>query len=229
MTNRDKAVIFDWNGTLLDDVTHTIHATNAVLEHLGHAPVTLDRYRKHCRVPIAHMYQDFGVDMDELTRHKTVIHDMWNGIYNTRTQMAGLRQGAQEALDSLKRQEQRVIILSNHTVENIAGHAQRFGIHEHFEAILAYESYGAAFLKQVKGERLKSYIEQHKINEGIVVGDTEEEVDIARAHGFTAVAIMDGVCSTERLKAAKPDFLIDDLRKIPAIADQVFGHKRRRA
>lgn len=229
MTSRHQAIVFDWNGTLLEDAHPCLHATNAVLKHLGHAAVTIEHYRKHCRVPIAHMYNDFGVGMDELARHKVIIHDMWNGIYNEQTESAGLRTGAREALDALKRQQRRTVILSNHTVANISGHMKRFGIRDHFEAILAYESYGAAFLKEVKGERLKTYIEKHKIEHGIVVGDTEEEIGIARAHGFVAVAVKDGVASTERLQAAKPDFLIDDLAEVPAIADEIFGKKRRQA
>jgi len=229
MKRKREIVVFDWNGTLLEDTLHCLRATNAVLELLGREPVTIERYRKHCRVPIAHMYNDFGVSMEDLARHKAVIHEIWNGVYNSHAQTARLRGGAESALCSLGHKSRRAIILSNHTTANISEHIRRFGIHDSFEAVLAYEQHGAAFLKNVKGERMARYIEEHGIDRGIIVGDTEEEIEIARTHGFVAVAVTGGVCSTERLLNAKPDFIIDDLEAVPGIAEEVFGREKRRA
>jgi phosphoglycolate phosphatase-like HAD superfamily hydrolase len=45
----------------------------------------------------------------------------------------------------------------------------------------------------------------------VVVGDTELDVDCARAHGFRAVAVLTGWCSREALEAAAPDVLLPDL------------------
>ncbi len=45
----------------------------------------------------------------------------------------------------------------------------------------------------------------------MVVGDTENDVDCAKANGFHAVAVASGWGSTESLVAAAPDALLDDL------------------
>ena len=50
----------------------------------------------------------------------------------------------------------------------------------------------------------------------VVVGDTELDVDCARAHGFRAVAVLTGWSTEEALRAAGPDVLLPDLADLPA-------------
>lgn len=45
----------------------------------------------------------------------------------------------------------------------------------------------------------------------VVVGDTEHDVDCARANGFRSVAVDSGWVTRESLVRAKPDVLLDDL------------------
>ena len=59
----------------------------------------------------------------------------------------------------------------------------------------------------------------------MIVGDTEEEIEIGRELGLVTIAITDGMCSTSRLRSMKPDFLIDTLAPIPAIARRIFGKR----
>ena len=40
-----KAVIFDWNGTLVDDVWLSVNAMNAMLEKRGMKPITTEYYK----------------------------------------------------------------------------------------------------------------------------------------------------------------------------------------
>ena len=50
----------------------------------------------------------------------------------------------------------------------------------------------------------------------VVVGDTELDVDCARAHGFRAVAVLTGWSSREALEAAGPDALLGDFSDLAA-------------
>jgi len=226
MSGKSHAVVFDWNGTLLADTQCCLRATNAVLKRLGRRTVTLEQYRQYAIVPIAHMYHAFGCDAEELTRRAVEIHDLWNGVYNAGARKARLRRGARGVLDALRELQQRVLILSNHTVANISGHTRRLGVHACFDAILANDKVGGAFTKRGKGERLPTYLKENGIKSGIIIGDSEEEVEIARAHDFVSVAITGGVCSTRRLAAAKPDYMIRNLNEIPVIAERVFARRR---
>ncbi len=53
--------------------------------------------------------------------------------------------------------------------------------------------------------------------EVVIVGDTLEEIEIAKNFGCYAVAITGGHNSTSRLKAMKPDFLLHNLSELKKI------------
>ncbi|MBI2599078.1 HAD family hydrolase, partial [Candidatus Curtissbacteria bacterium] len=60
-----------------------------------------------------------------------------------------------------------------------------------------------------------------KSSEVLVIGDTTEEVEIAKSLGCISVAITDGNVSTARLKAAKPNYLINNLKEIIPIIENL--------
>ncbi len=49
-------LVWDWNGTLLDDLSLVVAATNASLAVYGGAPVTADEHRRGFRRPVADYY-----------------------------------------------------------------------------------------------------------------------------------------------------------------------------
>ncbi|WP_031085710.1 phosphatase, partial [Streptomyces sp. NRRL WC-3549] len=50
-------LVWDWNGTLLDDITAVVGATNAAFAEAGLPPMTLERYRETYCVPIPRFYE----------------------------------------------------------------------------------------------------------------------------------------------------------------------------
>jgi phosphoglycolate phosphatase-like HAD superfamily hydrolase len=56
-----------------------------------------------------------------------------------------------------------------------------------------------------------------------VVGDTEHDVDCARANGFRAVAVAAGFTPREKLAACRPDALLDDLTELPLALRAILG------
>lgn len=51
-----KHIVWDWNGTLLDDLGLVVAATNASLSTAGGGPVTVDEHRRDFRRPIPAYY-----------------------------------------------------------------------------------------------------------------------------------------------------------------------------
>ena len=86
-------------------------------------------------------------------------------------------------------------------------------IKKYFSTLLANPKRDFAIRKRTKRKRLERYAKEKGISfaEILVVGDALEEIEIAKEIGTLSVAITDGHCSTKRLKAAKPDYLISDL------------------
>jgi phosphoglycolate phosphatase-like HAD superfamily hydrolase len=50
-------LVWDWNGTLLDDITQVVAATNVSLATVGGPAVTVDEHRREFRRPISSYYE----------------------------------------------------------------------------------------------------------------------------------------------------------------------------
>jgi phosphoglycolate phosphatase-like HAD superfamily hydrolase len=75
-----RHLVWDWNGTLLDDLSLIIKATNATFASVGGPVITADHHRRHFRRPIADYYaQVLGrpVSPEEFDQLNTVFHDAY--------------------------------------------------------------------------------------------------------------------------------------------------------
>jgi phosphoglycolate phosphatase len=112
------------------------------------------------------------------------------------------------------------IIFSNHILKDVDQHLKRLKIENYFHEVLAREKNDITLLrKRNKEQKLLAYIKKHGIhpNEVLCVGDTCEEIDIAKEHSMISVALTGGNVSATRLKASKPDYLIHNLVKLESI------------
>ena len=57
--------VFDWNGTLLDDVDAWVKGCNAALSVFGQVARSVDEWRELYTCPIIHSYEKAGVNIDE--------------------------------------------------------------------------------------------------------------------------------------------------------------------
>lgn len=228
MTPDKQAVIFDWNGTLFADTRLAVAATNRAIGLFGAPPSTVTRYQKEYSMPLKQMYVRLGCDEHEIDRRIDDIFEVWAAHYNERAQKLRLRRGARGVLHMLKENNHRAAILSNAGVEGISEHTRRLRVHHLFDDILAngHHELKDIMHKADKGARLKAFANRHDLRKALVVGDSPEEIEIAHEYGFLGVGIAGGFCCAARIRAAKPDFMINSLTEMPAIVRRVFGRGR---
>jgi len=65
-----RNIIFDWSGTLVDDLPAVLAATNAVFQECGVEPLSLHKFRAEFCLPFKHFYDRFvpNVPIAELER-----------------------------------------------------------------------------------------------------------------------------------------------------------------
>jgi phosphoglycolate phosphatase-like HAD superfamily hydrolase len=81
-----KHLVWDWNGTLLDDLELVVDATNASLALVGGAPVTADEHRRDFRRPISAYYEYVlgrPVDTAEFGRLDAAFHEAYRAGLTT--------------------------------------------------------------------------------------------------------------------------------------------------
>ncbi|MEU4061314.1 HAD hydrolase-like protein [Streptomyces wedmorensis] len=131
MGKHGKHLVWDWNGTLLDDIGAVIGATNAAFAELGLASITLDQYRDLYTVPVPKFYERL---MGRLPTDAewTVMDGAFHRHYWQRAENCGLTTGAAELLAA--RQEsgftQSLLSLAPHA--ELIPLVRRYGIAERF-------------------------------------------------------------------------------------------------
>ncbi|MFA5041679.1 MAG: HAD family hydrolase [Bdellovibrionales bacterium] len=217
MNNR-KFIVWDWNGTLLDDTEIVLDCINIALAKIGSAPISMEVLRNTQSTPFETLFCELGVareKMDILIKNNNIFHDS----YERRADHAPLRKGASSLLKQLKANNISNFIVSNHIADQIIRLLKRNSIYEFFDEVMAYATPAVQFCGKTKGERLHDYIRAKELDasKALIVGDTREEIRIAHELGMKSVAITGGILAEDLLRAEKPDYIVhsfDDLSSL---------------
>jgi len=208
-----ELVVFDWNGTLFNDVYTVVACDNIVLTTYNYSSVGIRKYRDNFRQPIIDHFEDLGFNRELFEQESDNIAQLFSYHYEKMALKCDLRWGAKKLLLEIARQGKQSIILSNHPAELIDIHLNRFKIKHLFSEISGNDNQKICHFKLAKEDRLKNYLEKHEIDPQnvIIIGDTIEEVEIGHNLGLYTAAISNGFCSKSRLKVCQPDHLITNL------------------
>lgn len=211
-----KLVAFDWNGTIFSDCRAVLDSVNEVLKFLNLKPVSLKIYQEHFDVPVTKTYLGLGISEEQIKNKAAEIVKTFHTNYEIRADKVRTRAYAKELLEWLSKNNIKSIIFSNHIDEPIKKQLKRLSIDKYFSDVLANSKRDSSLKGRNKQEKLRSYIQDNNLlrAETLVIGDTIEEIEIGKELGVITVAITHGLCSTIRLKAAKPDYLINSLKEI---------------
>lgn len=206
------ALVFDWNGTLLDDAYALLQTTNAILDRFGHAMIDIETFRKHCDVPLSILYRSLGMSQDEVA---TVDRDggaLFHDIYEPLADKADLREGARRVLELARQEAASSIIVSNHIVDPLRSQLRRLGVDGYIDDVLAFESRTTQYQSMSKRERLRLYMQNNDLKPAstFIIGDMPIETNIARDLGLISISITGGFVSESRLRAAHPDYTINN-------------------
>lgn len=215
-----KLVAFDWNGTIFSDTEAALHGVNEVLKFLKLKPVSLEFYRKHFDVPIARTYLGLGLSEKQINSKASEITHTFHRSYEIRAGKVRTRAYAKELFKWLAKNNIKSIIFSNHIDEPIKKQLHRLRITNYFSTVIANSMLDAVLKGRNKQEKLRDYIKNNNLlpSQILVIGDTIEEIEIGKELGSITIAITHGFCTTSRLKAAKPDYLISSLKEVIDIA-----------
>ena len=222
MSADKKFIVWDWNGTLLDDADAVVACVNIVLERAGCAPKTADEMRAIHPRKIHDIYRAAGVPEEKLSQFMEEERQIFHNTYEPLADKAPLRQGAAALLKNLKANNVTNLIVSNHIIPEIARLLASHNIAEYFEEVLAYPSRDMQFKNMTKGEKLHAYIKEKGLNasNAVIVGDTLEEIEIARELGMGSISITNGMISEKRLRELKPDHVIHALDEMTPILQE---------
>lgn len=206
-----RHIVWDWNGTLLDDAGACVAAINRMLAARSEPAVTLERYGEIFGFPVKDYYRraGFDLDMEDWDALAREYHDH----YAETSREAPLRDGAVETLSELRGRGVGFSVLSAAERSRlVAGLASR-GIGHFFEAVYGLDDLYAES-KHMLGRRLLDELGLTPATT-LVVGDTIHDFEVAEALGCPCVLITAGHQAEHRLRRCGcPVYL--DLRRFSA-------------
>jgi phosphoglycolate phosphatase-like HAD superfamily hydrolase len=183
-----RHIVWDWNGTLLDDLHVVIEAVNRSMGLLGMDPIDEDAYRDHFTRPVRSFYDSLlgrvitDLEWDQLNQG---FHDH----YYTLVPAARLAPDATEALRAAEESGWGQSLLSMSPQPYLEWVVAAVGIGDHFELIDG--------LSRPTGGTKAEHLEAHLVtlaldpSRTVVIGDTPDDASAAR-HVGSAVILYDG-------------------------------------
>ncbi len=206
MTTRYQHVIWDWNGTLLDDVGMVVDVMNGILDSRGLPTIGRSRYLDVFDFPVRDYYERLGFDF-ELEPFESLAK-AFVGEYETRWRGCSLRFGATDALASLTAEGISQSVLSASENGRLQGYAAHFGIAESFERLVGIGNTHAAS-KLEEGRRWMRELDSDP-SRVVLIGDTVHDYEVARDLGIDSILVEGGHQPRHRLTATGAP-VVDDL------------------
>ncbi len=188
-------VIWDWNGTLLDDVELCLDIIQGMLKKHGLAEVSLDDYRRVFRFPVIEYYKDVGFDL-ERTPFEVVATDFMT-TYLERVREARLFGGVPELLGILREEGIACSVLSAAPEADLKSLLAHHGIDGHFDHVYGLTDHYA----RSKIDRGRQLIAAMGVapDQLILVGDTDHDLEVGDALGIDVLLVTGGHQSHARL------------------------------
>ncbi len=167
--------IWDFNGTILDDVMTGIASVNCLLGQRG-LPLleSIEQYRAVFRFPIQGYYERLGFDFSK--EPYEVIAPLWVAEYLKRVPSAPVQPGVKELLEHFRALGVKQVILSATELGMLNKQLSELGMVPYFEEILGLDNIHASSKLSLAEE----WRARHPDATAILLGDTDHDAETAR-------------------------------------------------
>lgn len=190
------SIIWDWNGTLLDDVDICIDTINFSLEKRDLPLLTKKRYREIFTFPVIEYYKKAGFDFSQNSFDELSLEFI--ELYLEKLKGAVLFQQVEHILQAFEKSGYHQFILSAMEQTSLLDSVQYFKIEDYFKEIKGTSDiYGYGKLHNAKMLIKTSGIDPSRT---CLIGDTLHDLEVATQLGCKCLLISAGHQSHLRLE-----------------------------
>jgi phosphoglycolate phosphatase len=215
MLSKYKCIVWDWNGTLIDDAWLCCSVLNETRRKRGMAAVTLEEYVRVFDFPLIDYYRRIGFDFEK--EPWDVVAKEFADAYEVRRPACSLHKDARAVLEAFAQAGFRQVILSAYRQPFLAEVVQHFDIQKYFTLLAGVDNH-FAHGKADLGKSLPARMDC-RASELLLLGDTRHDYDVAGAIGADCLLVAAGHQDRDRLRlcgCAVLDSLTDLLPMIQA-------------
>lgn len=207
-----QSIIWDWNGTLLNDLDFCISTINTLLQKRQLDLLDRFSYKEVFSFPVKDYYEAIGFDFSK--EDFSIPAQEFIDLYNSGVARCRLHPAAAEVLEHFKNMGLRQFVLSAMQQNMLEETLKHQHIFNYFEGVAGLNDHYAVS-KIERGEQL---IERFKINkaQATIIGDTNHDFEVAEQLEIDCILVADGHQSEDRLKATGAK-VIDNLKQLKSL------------
>jgi HAD superfamily hydrolase (TIGR01549 family) len=209
-----QGVLFDWDGTLLNSYEADSAAYLAMFREMG-IPWGLEDLARHYSPNWYHVYRAAKLPQarwDDADR-------AWRAQYAKHKPR--LLAGALWVLNQLRTRHELGLVTSGDR-DRVVRQLREFRLTQVFSASVCS---GDTSRKKPHPEPLRLALRQMELDPGtcVYVGDSAEDLEMARRAGVRAIAVLGPFPTEKRLRAARPELLLESIEELPGALESLRG------
>ncbi|MBA7579330.1 Phosphoglycolate phosphatase [subsurface metagenome] len=213
MVIKERVILWDWNGTLLDDTKVCLTTMNSMLRKRNIPTINLKRYKEVFSFPVVEYYQKIGFDF-KIESFENLSIEFINA-YTSDLHSAPLVPHTEQVLKVFSRLGKENVIISAMKQDRLTLSVMEKGLNEYFKDILGIRDIYAASKISLALE----YVKNRGLNasEIVLIGDTDHDFEVSSEIGCKCILIADGHQSKERLRATGAYVILTLTELLPSI------------
>jgi len=189
-------IIWDWNGTLLDDAWLCVDVMNGMLRERGLPLKTLDEYRELFDFPVRDYYAKLGYNFDNEPFDEVGMEFIVR--YNQRQNEASLHPEVTGVLAELSARGYSQNILSAREQQELISETRTLGVFGYFDRIQGLDDHYAHGKTDAGLHMMEEMVVE--LSRILFIGDTRHDAEVAAELGIDCILIPNGHHSEGRLK-----------------------------
>ena len=211
---KNKLIIWDWNGTLLNDVEACVNSVNAMLEERQMKLLNETSYKNVFTFPVQDYYKTIGFDFKQESFEKLAVE--YIDLYKKEAVKSPLQEGSREALEFFKSENYKQIIVSASEQLSLENQVEQRQISKYFDSIIGLNNIHA----KSKTDNAINYIKaSDQFDRITLIGDTYHDYEVANEIGAECALVQNGHQNLNRFNLESKALIIKDLFELTETVD----------
>lgn len=214
---KKKLIIWDWNGTLLNDVDACVDSMNQMLRNRNMEVLTQEKYKQIFTFPVQKYYEQLGFNFNKESFEKLSVE--YIDLYKVQSLSSPLQDGAVEVLKLFYDENYSQIIVSASEISALIKQVEQHHIFNYFDSIIGLNN---IFAKSKLQNALDYMNESHfELDNVTLIGDTFHDYEVAKEIGCKCILINNGHQYVNKLGTNGSLEIIDSLEKLADLVDKI--------
>lgn len=205
-----KYIVFDFNGTILDDVQVGLKAENVCIKKfLKRPPMELDEYLHAFTFPVKSYYEKIGFNWNDGYTYEEV-GDLWFKMYNEFKNEYKIFDGVQDILIKSHELGYKNILLSASYLVELKKQLEELKIDNYFDEVLGIDNIYA----ESKVHIGLDWIQDKNPNDCMFIGDSLHDLQVARAMKIENCVLVAKGHQAKDVLLKEYNNVVDDIREV---------------